>query len=84
MFSRPLKGKSDEEKVSYLLIWVGDKGREVFATWEPFTCDDVKTPQKYYEKFKSHVQPTLNPILQDTNSTMKFREVKASTNLSRG
>ena len=33
MFSGPLKAKSEEEKCSYLMIWVGEKGRNMFQTW---------------------------------------------------
>ena len=29
MFSGPLKAKTEEEKVSHLLLWVGDKGRDI-------------------------------------------------------
>ena len=29
IFSGPLKAKSEEEKVSYLLLWVGEKSRDV-------------------------------------------------------
>ena len=31
-FSGPLKEKSEEEQVSYLLIWSGDDGFELFFT----------------------------------------------------
>ena len=33
MFSGPLKSKTEEEKVSYLSLWVGDKGRDIQHTW---------------------------------------------------
>ena len=33
MFSGPLREKSEAEKFSYLLIWVGEKGRDIFNTW---------------------------------------------------
>ena len=34
IFSGPLKAKSEEEKVSYLLLWIGDQGRQIFRTWD--------------------------------------------------
>ena len=34
MFSGLLKNKSEAEWCSYLLIWVGEKGRDVFSTWD--------------------------------------------------
>ena len=62
MFSGPLKAKTEEEKVSYLLLWVGDKGRDICHTWTDITADDAKKLDTFYERFKKHVRPTLNPI----------------------
>ena len=62
MFSGPLKAKTEEEKVSYLLLWVGDKGRDIRHTWTDLTADDAKKLDTFYERFKKHVRPTLNPI----------------------
>ena len=42
MFSGPLKAKTEEEKVSYLLLWVGDKGRDIRHTWTDISADDAK------------------------------------------
>ena len=42
MFSGPLKAKTEEEKVSYLLLWVGDKGRDIRHTWTDISTDDAK------------------------------------------
>ena len=33
-FSGPLKQNSVEVKCSYLMLWVGDEGREMCSTWE--------------------------------------------------
>ena len=33
MFSGPLKDKNEEEKSSFLMVWVGEKGRSMFQTW---------------------------------------------------
>ena len=33
-FGGPLKQKSEEVKCNYLMLWVGDKGREIYSTWE--------------------------------------------------
>ncbi|XP_060593701.1 uncharacterized protein LOC132748167 [Ruditapes philippinarum] len=61
IFSGPLKSKSEEEKVSYLLLWIGDEGREVYRTWD-LSAEDAKKLNTYYVKYKDHVQPKLNPI----------------------
>lgn len=62
IFKGPLKSKSEEEKVSYLLLWVGEKGRDVYNTWAPFEPEEAKKLQTYYDKYLAHVQPKLNPI----------------------
>ena len=42
MFNGPLKDKSEEEHVAYLLIWIGDKGRDIQATWTGISNKDCK------------------------------------------
>ena len=33
IFAGPLKQISEEVKVTYLLLWIGDTGRDIFNTW---------------------------------------------------
>jgi hypothetical protein len=35
IFSGPLKKKNEDEKCAYLMIWVGQKGRDIYmySTW---------------------------------------------------
>jgi hypothetical protein len=33
IFDGPLKEKSEEVKFNYLLLWIGDNGREIRETW---------------------------------------------------
>ena len=53
-------------KVTYLLLWVGDKGREVRNSWTDLDADeppeDPKKLKTLYDRYKAHVQPKLNPI----------------------
>ena len=62
MFSGPLKGRSEAEKCSYLLIWSGQKGRDIFNTWQGMTEDDKVKLKTYYDKFENHVSPKSNPV----------------------
>ena len=48
--------------MTYLLLSVGDKGRDICHTWTDITADDSKKLATFYEHFKKHVRPTLNPI----------------------
>ena len=59
IFKEPLKDKSEEEKVAYLPLWIGEKGRDVHATWTGISATDAKKLDTYYKKFKDHVQPKL-------------------------
>ena len=61
MFSGPLSGKSEAVKCSYLLIWVGEKGRDIFNTWN-LTAEENNKIRVYMDKFNEHVQPSANPI----------------------
>lgn len=61
IFSDPLKENEEEINVSYHLLWIGEKGREIKDTWT-LTNDEKKKLDTYYDKYKRHVQHTLNPI----------------------
>ncbi|XP_065557841.1 uncharacterized protein LOC136025782 [Artemia franciscana] len=61
MFSGLLSGKSDAVKCSYLLIWTGEKGQDVFSTWT-LTDAEANKPKVYLNKFENYIQPSANPI----------------------
>ena len=48
--------------MSYLLLWIGQPGREIYKTWSDISADDAKKLETFYKRFKNHVQPKLNPI----------------------
>ena len=58
MFTGPLKSRNEAEKCSYLLIWVGQKGRDI---WTDISEDDRQKPQTYYDRFEIHVSRKSNP-----------------------
>ena len=62
MFSGPLNSRSEAEKCSYLLIWSGQKGRDIFNTLQNLKQDDEKKLQTYYDGFEQHVSPKSNPV----------------------
>ena len=62
IFSGPLKNKNEPEKVSYLLLWIGEEGRQIYKTWTGISQTDAGKLETYYARFKNHVQPKLNPI----------------------
>ena len=40
MFSGPLKSRQEAEKCSYLVIWVGQKERDIYNMWTDITNED--------------------------------------------
>ena len=62
MFSGPLAVKKEEEKCTYLLIWCGEKGRDISNTWSDVTEDDKKKLKPYFERLASHVELKCNPV----------------------
>lgn len=69
MFSGPLKRKGEDEKCSYLLLWVGEKGRDIHNTWT-LTEDESKTLKAYYDRYEAYVMPKSNVIF----ARYKFNE----------
>ena len=60
MFPGPLKEKSEEERCSYLMLWVGEKGRNIFST------GTIKAGKEklatYFNGFKEYVKPMSNTV----------------------
>ena len=44
-----------------MFLWVGHKGRDIRHTWADISADDAKKLDTFYERFKKHVRPMLNP-----------------------
>ena len=77
----PLRAKNEEERCCYLMLWVGEKGRRIFSTWD-MTEAQQKVLQEYYDRFQAYVQPKSNPFLQDTNCTARFKNQVRLSNSS--
>ncbi|KAL0161181.1 hypothetical protein M9458_044906, partial [Cirrhinus mrigala] len=61
MFSGPLREKREPEKCSYLLLWIGEKGLDIYNTWS-LSEDEAKKLQTYYDKYAAYITPKSNPI----------------------
>ena len=70
MFGGPLKKKDEEEKCNYLMLWVGEKGRNIYSTWT-LTADSKKLLKTYYEEFEKYCKPKSNLIF----SRFKYRQI---------
>ena len=61
MFGGPLSKKSEEAHCNYLMLWIGEKGRQIFSTWN-FSDEEKKQLQSYYDGFEEYCAPKSNRI----------------------
>ena len=71
MFSSPLSGKAETVKCSYLFIWVGENGKDIFYAFT--IADSEQDLSAYLAKFDTYVEPMATPFLPDTNFTKGTR-----------
>ena len=57
MFSSVLKDADDEEKVSYILLWSGEKGLDIYNSWTFTKEEDRKKPAIIFERFENQLEP---------------------------
>ena len=62
VLGRPLKSKSEEHKCNYLMIWIGEKERDIFQTWN-LTEDEEIELKSYYDRFEACVKPITNSFV---------------------
>ncbi|CAC5375554.1 unnamed protein product [Mytilus coruscus] len=60
-FAGPLAKTAEAQKCNYLMIWIGNKGRDIYSTWD-LSEDDKKKLEVYYQNFEKHVRPKSNKI----------------------
>ncbi|KAI8500833.1 hypothetical protein Bbelb_216510 [Branchiostoma belcheri] len=58
-FKSFLKETTPEQKVSYILLWSGERGLELYNSWD-MTDADKKKPEKILERFANHLEPKTN------------------------
>ncbi|CAC5373520.1 unnamed protein product [Mytilus coruscus] len=75
MFEGPLKAKNEETKCNYLMIWVGNKGRDIYSTWN-LQVAEAKLLKTYYEKFENYVKPKSNKYARYKFTTRKQTDVE--------
>ena len=57
MFSSVLKDADDEEKVSYILLWSGEKGLDIYNSWTFTKEEERKKPAIIFERFENQLEP---------------------------
>ena len=74
-FGGPLSNKTEKEKVNYLMTYIGDKGREIYLTFQWGTAErpdgtevsERDTLSGVYQKYETYVQPKKNEIRATVN-----------------
>ena len=61
IFQGPFNNKDPKEKVTYLLLWMGQEGITIYKSWEEeLSEDDRKDYTKIMDRFKKHFEPKTN------------------------
>ena len=79
MFTGALKSRTEQEKCCYLLIWVGQKGRDIYNTWSDISDDDRKKLVTYYECFENQLSPKANPVFARFKFHSRVQESSETT-----
>ena len=78
IFEGPLHDKEDSVKVSYVKLWVGDKGLDVFEGFTFAQPADAKKLDIVLKKFEDYCTPRKNYIM----AALKFNERRQGDNES--
>ena len=57
MFSSVLRDADDEEKVSYILLWSGEKGLDIYNSRTFTKEEDREKPAIIFERYKNQLEP---------------------------
>ena len=60
IFQGPYSKKADEEKASFILLWIGRCGIDIYNSWSWSEDGDKNKPAKIWEKFEKHLAPKVN------------------------
>ena len=60
MFSSVLKDTDDEEKVSYIFLWSGEKGLDLYNSCTFSKEEDRKRPAIIFQRFENRLEPKLS------------------------
>ena len=59
IFTGPLAAKTNAQKLTYILLWVGQEGLKMYNTWD-LSVEDKKKPNVIWEKFEKQLEPKTN------------------------
>lgn len=62
MFGGPLSGKKEKKQCAFLLLWTGEKGRDIFNTWSLDAGTEKDKIEVYLRKVRKHVAPMASTV----------------------
>ena len=77
IFRGPFAAKGQGERVTYILLWVGQEGLRMYNTWE-LTEADKQDVDVIWDKFQSLIEPKSNYRLSRFH-LQKFRQTNTET-----
>ena len=77
IFSGPFAEKGQSERVTYILLWVGQEGRRMYNTWD-LSETDKKDVEVIWAKFQALIEPKSNYRLSRFH-LQKFRQLSSET-----
>ena len=78
IFDGPFSLKTEKEKSSYLLIWIGRAGVDVFNSWSWDNQDDRHKLSELWQRFETHIKPMSNARLARFQ-LQQFRQAQDET-----
>ena len=67
IFEGPFTAKTENEKVTYLLLWIGRHGRDVHNGWTWTDEADKYKVAEVFKHFREHIEPKVNSYLARYN-----------------
>ena len=74
MFDGPLKRKSKKEFSAYVLLWIGDKGRTIHASWDLIDDENRETQAQYSNVSETSCSQSQTQCLPGISFTTKRKE----------
>ena len=63
IFEGPYAKKTEREKVTYLLLWIGQHGIEIYNSWGWSDERDAHKLTTVWKRFSDHIEPKVNAYL---------------------
>ena len=68
--------KKEQVYITYLLVWVGEKGWEIYDNWTDMSSEERNSLQAHFHRFQKHMKLKFNPLF----ARYKFRNVTLGNN----